>query len=451
MVIGQPRKLLFQFLQTRPSADTSQACKLRAGLASEMPKTNVAYKWRRSGVFRNLSGRGARLACPGPSLGLRLGLRPFVLVSTTLTSVWVDIHLRDGKSPHISLQSAHLMIWQLIDSSTVGGAERHVATLADGLRSSGCPVEVVLLAQHGRNPWLDQLDDARLPYRHLDGSFGGLRRALATERPKLLHTHGYKAGILGRLAARAAGVLVVSTFHSGERGAFPVGAYEFLDDWTSLLGGRIAVSETIARRLPFKSAVVPSFVQTAPSAPTAPLPKLAAFVGRLSAEKGPEMFCRLAAHDVASGPDAIAWHVWGDGPLRAELEARYGQHVTFHGIATRMDDVWPKVGLLVMPSQFEGVPLAALEAAARGIPVLASRVGGLPTVVRHGVTGWLFEPGNLTAAGAGLNAWRDAVSHDATALRHACWSKARDDFSQTRWLPDVLAVYRSTGLRVPSV
>ncbi len=341
------------------------------------------------------------------------------------------------------------MIWQLIDSSTVGGAERHVATLADGLRSGGHPVEVVLLADHtasrGLNPWLSQLADARLPYRHLDGSLGALRRALAAHRPGLLHTHGYKAGILGRLAARAASVPVVSTFHSGERGALPVGAYEFLDDWTSFLGGRIAVSETIARRLPFTSAVVPSYVQTAPSAPVGPLPKLAAFVGRLSAEKGPETFCRLATQDITSRSDPLAWHVWGDGPLRAGLEATYRQHVTFHGIATRMDDVWSQVGLLVMPSQFEGVPLAALEAAARGIPVLASRVGGLPTVVDHGVTGWLFEPGNLTAAAAGLQAWRDAAGRDATALRRACWAKARADFSETRWLPDVVAVYRSQG------
>jgi glycosyltransferase involved in cell wall biosynthesis len=341
------------------------------------------------------------------------------------------------------------MIWQLIDSSTVGGAERHVATLADGLRSSGYPVQVVLLADHtasrGRNPWLSQLDDARLPYRYLDGSLGGLRRALAEGRPELLHTHGYKASILGRLAARAAGVPVVSTFHSGERGAFPVGAYEFLDDWTSFLGGRIAVSETIARRLPFKSVVVPSYVQTAAAAPQGPLPRLAAFVGRLSAEKGPEVFCRLAVQDIRSQPAPLAWHVWGDGPLRAELEAKYSQHVTFHGIATRMDDVWPQVGLLVMPSQFEGVPLAALEAAARGIPVLASRVGGLPSVVSQGVTGWLFEAGNLDAAATGLQAWREVTGRDAAALRRACWAKARDDFSETRWLPDVLAVYRSQG------
>jgi glycosyltransferase involved in cell wall biosynthesis len=102
----------------------------------------------------------------------------------------------------------------------------------------------------------------------------------------------------------------------------------------------------------------------------------------------------------------------------------------------------------VMPSHFEGVPLAALEAAAHGIPVIASRVGGLPKVVTEGATGWLFEAGSLAAAEAGLHAWRTAVAQDAAALRRACWTKARDHFSESRWLPEVLAVYRAHGLTI---
>ncbi len=333
------------------------------------------------------------------------------------------------------------MIWQFIDSSTVGGAERHIATLADGLRRYNEPCEIVLLARHGENPWLAQLTDAGLPYRHLDGSLTGLRRALADSRPKLLHTHGYKAGILGRLAARLTGVPVVSTFHSGARGAFPVGAYEWVDDWTSGLGARIAVSETIARRLPFKSTVVPSFVSTPPTPPIKALPMVAGFVGRLSPEKAPDLFCALAAQAQASGAPSLSWEIWGDGPLRRDLENQYGASVKFHGIATRMEDVWPRIGLLVMPSHFEGVPLAALEAAANGIPVLASRVGGLPSVVEDGLTGWLFAVGDLDEAGRGLAAWHHATTQDCVGLRQACWTKVRRDFSELRWLPAVLDVY----------
>ena len=363
------------------------------------------------------------------------------------------------------------MIWQFIDSSSVGGAERHVATLTGSLRRAGWPAEIVLLQRHASkhglqahgmqehgqnaspsrsrqaarqsssdNPWLIQLDDAQLPFRHLDGRSATLVKALRTERPKLLHTHGYKAGVLGRLAARIAGVPVVSTFHSGERGPFPVGAYEWLDDWSSLLGQRIAVSQKIKDRLPFTSHVIPSYVATSDQPPTALLPDVAVFVGRLSAEKGPDIFCRLAER----APAGMTWHIWGDGPMRQELEAAYGRTVRFHGVATNMEQVWQQAGLLIMPSHFEGVPLAALEAAAHGVPVLASRVGGLPSVITEGQTGWLFAVGDVDGALAGVAAWQ-AARQDTPALRHRCWLKARTDFSEARWFPDILKVYRAAG------
>ena len=291
-----------------------------------------------------------------------------------------------------------------------------------------------------------QLQGAGIPYTHLDGRMRSLIKALRSEQPRLLHTHGYKAGILGRPAARLAGIPVVSTFHSGERGAFPVSAYDWLDEWTSFLGQNIAVSARIRDRLPFAATVIPSYVTTSPTPPTGALPPAAAFVGRLSAEKGPDLFCKLAA----GAPAGIAWHIWGDGPMRAALEAKYAGVVRFHGVATDMEAIWPRVGLLVMPSHSEGVPLAALEAAAHGVPVLASRVGGLPTVILDGCTGWLFPAGDIDGAGGalqGLNAWQAACLSDVAALRTACWERARSEFSEQRWLPAVQHVYRSVGVQ----
>ena len=342
-------------------------------------------------------------------------------------------------------------IWQFIDSSGVGGAERHIATLAEGLRRLSHPVRVVLLADHGSNPWLEQLRAADIGYTHLDGRFATLLKALTSAPPKLLHTHGYKAGILGRLAARLARVPVVSTFHSGERGAFPVGVYDFADDWTSFLGRRIAVSARIRDRLPFGAHLIPSYVATPPEPPSAPLPGAVGFAGRLSVEKGPDLYCELAVRAAADPRfGGVEWHVWGDGPMRHDLEARYGSHVQFHGVATDMENVWPRVGVLAMPSRFEGVPLAALEAAAHGIPVLASRVGGLPTVVTEGETGWLFAAADLDGALDGLSAWETLRRTAPAALRRACWEKARTEFSEARWLPAVVAVYEEAGYaRVP--
>jgi len=69
------------------------------------------------------------------------------------------------------------------------------------------------------------------------------------------------------------------------------------------------------------------------------------------------------------------------------------------GVATDLlplsSDLWsmvPPLDCLLLASQSEGLPLVALEAMARGIPVISTRVGGMPEIIEHGVSGWLYEP-----------------------------------------------------------
>lgn len=334
------------------------------------------------------------------------------------------------------------MIWLLVDSSNVGGIERHVATLAGSLERRGIAVEVVLYADHGPNPWREQLSGASARVRVLDGTLRSLVTALRRVRPDLLHTHGYKAGVLGRLAARLAGVPVVSTFHSGERPPFPVNVYFWLDRWTSFLAARrISVSEAIRARVPFRSTMIPSYVVATDAPPVGPLPRRIGFVGRLSAEKAPDLFCEMARR----APAGLEWHMWGDGPMRARLEAEHGDLVRFHGAVADLSECWTSIGALLMPSRFEGLPLAALEALAAGVPVLASRVGGLPTIVEPGTTGWLHEAGDIDGALADLARWRALDEATAAAMRRACHAHVRANFSESRWLPEMLAVYASAG------
>jgi glycosyltransferase involved in cell wall biosynthesis len=335
------------------------------------------------------------------------------------------------------------MIWILVDSSTLGGIERHVATLVEALHRVPIAAEIVLLAAHGANPWLQQLQMADLPFRVLDGSISGLWAALRQARPELLHTHGYKANIIGRFCARGLGIPVVATFHAGERGAFPVNAYQLVDEYTSILGGRLCVSEAIRAQLPYAAVLTENFMVAPLCSPPATMPRKIGFVGRLSHEKAPDLFCQLAR----LGDGGTEWHIWGDGPMRSELQREFGAQVRFHGLVTDLATAWSSLGLLVMPSRAEGLPMAALESLAAGVPIIASAVGGLPSVVHDGQTGWLFETGNLEAAQARITSWQALTPPDQAQMRLNCWTFVKDNFSEARQLPKILATYRAAGLK----
>ena len=131
--------------------------------------------------------------------------------------------------------------------------------------------------------------------------------------------------------------------------------------------------------------------------------------------------------------------------MRKALEAEYGSRVQFHGLVTDVSSVWPTLGLLCIPSHFEGLPLASLEALAAGVPVLASAVGALPDVVVPGQSGWIFPSGDLHEAAKGLQAWRDLDDAAQLALRASAWRHVRNHYSDVVRLPELFAVYRAAG------
>jgi glycosyltransferase involved in cell wall biosynthesis len=331
----------------------------------------------------------------------------------------------------------------LVDSSGIGGIERHVAVLTQALRDRGYDASVLLLDDHGPNAWLTQLEAAGIPYEVGGGGAIGLFHSLRAERAGLLHTHGYKAGILGRLVGRFLGLPVVSTFHSGETGPFPVNVYQRADEWTSLLATRISVSAAIAERLPFSSRLIANFIATPETPPTAPLPSAIGFVGRFSDEKGPDLFCRAAS----ASPPGVRWIAFGDGPMREDLQRQFAGKVEFRGMLSNIAEAWPEIGLLLMPSRAEGLPMAALEALAQGVPVAAARVGAMPDVIHDGENGWLFDVGDLDAIGAIIERWARERDDRGPAWRLAAWRTARDRFGVETGLDRTLEAYRAAGFR----
>lgn len=328
-------------------------------------------------------------------------------------------------------------VWLLLDSQSVGGIETHVAVLAAGLRAAGQWPTVVFWRDYGHHPLRARLEADSVPWMCLGGTLASLMAGLRRHRPDVLHTHGYKAGILGRLVGRLAAVPVVSTFHAGEPGSGRVRLYNQLDRLTAPLAHCIAVSELIRSQLPATARTIGNFLAVPPvTERDRATAGVVAFVGRLSPEKGPDIFCRIAS---ACAPD-IPFAIFGDGPMRGALESAFGARVTFHGMVD-MTPHWSAIGLLCMPSRHEGLPMAALEAMAQGVPVAAFAVGALPDLIVPDETGWIAAPGDEAGLTAAVEGWARLSEDRRGVLADNARRRIEARHSVTRGVQSVLGVY----------
>nr|WP_086940413.1 glycosyltransferase family 4 protein [Thaumasiovibrio occultus] len=326
-----------------------------------------------------------------------------------------------------------MKVMLLLDSSGFGGIETHILQLATMLTQRDCVVEVVFLQAYSGHPLYAALERQQIAYCFASSSshhaVRGLSRCIAQlGKGDIVHAHGYKASILARVLCRYSGVRCITTFHAGEQGKGRLRFYEWLNRASACLSQNLAVSRVIQARLPVDSILVHNFIATddigfAPKAPSRPLN--IGFVGRLSEEKGIDRFIALSKrHPVCR------WHVFGDGPLRqAVLDA---DHVVFHGQVDAMDEHWSQLDLVLMPSRFEGLPLTAIEAMARGIPVFATQVGLLNALIDGN---WLVEEADWQQLSRKLEAalgWSDQQWFE---YQQACRHKVDSDFSaQSAWL-----------------
>lgn len=133
-------------------------------------------------------------------------------------------------------------------------------------------------------------------------------------------------------------------------------------------------------------------------------------VGRLSPEKGHAGLLHAFAASLPAFPNARLKLV-GDGPARADLEASaralgIEQKVTFAGRLGESETLAEigKADILVLPSLMEGLPIVLMEAMALGVPVVASRIAGIPELIAENVEGLLFTP-------ADWNDLREKIGH----------------------------------------
>jgi glycosyltransferase involved in cell wall biosynthesis len=257
-----------------------------------------------------------------------------------------------------------------------------------------------------------------------------LTRRFREGRYDIVHTHMSKAGFLGRLAAERAGVpIVIHTPHGNVFHGYFHPALTRLFVWMERHGARRTdriieltkggieehLAEGIGRREQFS--VVFSGIDVAPyenafarrEATRQALgvgagELLVGGVGRLEPVKGFIHFIE-AAHTISAELPHCRFALVGDGALadvlRRESEA-LGERFVFTGLREDMPDLMAAMDVLVVPSINEGMGRVLLEAGAAGVPVVASRVGGIPDIVDEGETGILVTPRDGEAIAAAL-------------------------------------------------
>jgi glycosyltransferase involved in cell wall biosynthesis len=260
-------------------------------------------------------------------------------------------------------------------------------------------------------------------------ALGALAGALEREEVTLLCTHGYKATILGWLAARRRRipVLAFSRGYTGENAK--VAFYEWLERKVlARVAGVVCVSEGQERRLLKlgikcrRSWVVRNAVdgssRTGPVADPSLKPEicrrlgapegklLVVAAGRLSREKG-HRYLLEAIRRLGPKADGGFFVICGEGPLRGSLERRarrlgVAERCRFAGFRKDLPEVFQAMDFLVLPSLTEGLPNVVLEAFASGKTAVASEVGGVGEVIEDGRNGFLVPPGDPGALAAAL-------------------------------------------------
>ena len=251
-----------------------------------------------------------------------------------------------------------------------------------------------------------------------------LSRALRRESPDWVHTHSSKAGIVGRAAARRAGIArIAHTVHGwGFTPASPA--------WQRSLFVRLERREARGAALLFvnpldlaegrrlgivaegQGSIVPPGIDLAPYRDEAALAvrrrearrrfdlgadqPVAGFLGRLAPQKSPQTVLAVASHLARARPD-LRWLVAGDGPLAPELHAAatrdplLGERIVWAGLVHDAAEFLPAFDLLLIPSRWEGAPLGVMEAMAAGVPIVASDLPGI-TWLMQGAPGPATPP-----------------------------------------------------------
>ena len=348
-----------------------------------------------------------------------------------------------------------------------GGLERVVAMLSAGQKDKSVHIAAVLAPSEAtEHPFVARIQALGVPIttvvvgtRSYWREYRELTALIARLRPDVVHTHGYQADVIGGAAARANHVLVVSTVHGFTGGSMRNRLYEALQAFALRRADAvIAVAAPLVPRLEGarvdreKIHLIPNGFAPLKGLLTRDVARrrlgigadalVIGWVGRLSKEKGPDvMLDAIAASDPSWRLSMI-----GEGAELGKLTqqaTRLGvaERVTWHGAVAGAGTLLAAFDAFVLSSRTEGTPISLLEAMDACVPIIATRVGGVPDVVKpaHAILVPPEQPRTIATALEELRRDRSAAALRSKLARE----RLSKTFSAAAWLDAVDGVYRA--------
>ncbi len=361
-----------------------------------------------------------------------------------------------------------------------GGSERVVLTQLEHFHREAFEIVPILYSkrQKDNNKFLRQMERMKIKYRRIITDECNYRwlnpivnlittyRMLRNSRFDIIHSHGYRADVIGVLCSRMTGLPLVSTCHGFIPQTTRLRIYNRLDKIVLKYCSRIfAVSDSIREELidneikserivVIRNAVNPP-ADTNTTISIRRLEKRLAlgidderiiigYAGRLSEEKGIKYLLSACARLVKEGLPVNVLLV-GDGTQKNELEhlcteLGISDGVVFAGFQDDIEEWIPCMDVFVLPSLTEGTPMSLLEAMACEVPVIATAVGGIPQIIETGVNGILISPGKVEEIAVAVR-----TLYDNEILRKRCVKEAKKTIKErygiTNWIDKIEAEY----------
>ncbi len=343
---------------------------------------------------------------------------------------------------------ADLVLHTRVVSGSGGGPDKTILNSPRFLSDRGYPMLCAYL-RHPDDPGFERLREMahrwNAPLLAIDdrGPFDGGPRARPAEicrerRPAIWHAHVYTSNYLGLRLRRRHPMALVTTVHGwGVEGGLKTAFYYALDRWlVKRYEQVICVSRDLYETClgfgtpPERCRFLPNAIDTDEYRRTGPpvaaerrtgVPvgrRVIGAVGRLSPEKGFDDLVRAVGSLIGEGLDLELWLI-GDGPERERLErlvAELGLRDRVRLLGYRDDtlDFYRAMDIYALSSRKEGLPNVVLEAMALELPVVGTRIAGVPQLIEDGVNGLLVEPQNPAQLSDAL---RRVVGEEGLAAR----------------------------------